>query len=677
MTPSVKATADLAPNPPAATGDLGAFERELDRVRLRALRTYARIEGREPDAEALTTRLAAVGGADAAERVHDLSARLGLEPDDVGLLWAVVAASIDPVLALHLPSTGPRRGGVNATGLSLAQYTAMVELDHARARRLALRVAGAHPLRVHGLVEPRVGQPLGPDTGLVAPIRVASYLSGDDTPDPALEAFGGLVDRPESPVLDGPSEALVTRLRQLANGPVCSPVVLLGRRGVGRRALVRIAADRPVAFVDLERVPRDRHGLGDALAALGREVLLGGALPLIAGLDELSGPGDDVDDRRREVARFVDRCRGAVFLTATRTVPRIETRQTPVRIDVPLPSARMRAALWRRALGDAAEGIDQDVGAAALRFQLGPGGIGAAVGSARAAAAAQGVSISASHLAEGVRSTIEERLQGLARRHSTALTWDDVVLPSDTAEQIEQLVARIRHSYLVLEEWGIGRHLPGPGVAALFSGSPGTGKTLVASLVAKALDLDLYRVDLSQIVSKWIGETEKQLEEVFAAAESGHAVLLFDEADALFAKRTEVKGATERYANLEINFLLQRLESFAGIAILTTNMEGSLDPAFRRRLAAHVKFPHPEEDERRQLWRRMLPQGAPLARDIDVEELAEAFPAFAGAHIRNAITTAAFLAAAEGSPISQAVLRRGAREETQAMGRIVKVESTL
>ena len=233
-------------------------------------------------------------------------------------------------------------------------------------------------------------------------------------------------------------------------------------------------------------------------------------------------------------------------------------------------------------------------------------------------------------------------------------------------------MARFRHAYQVQVEWQFNRHLAGPGIAALFSGPPGTGKTLVAGIIARELGLELYRVDLAQIVSKWIGETEKHLEAVFAAAEVGHAMLLFDEADALFAKRTEVRGATEKYANLEVNYLLQRIESFAGVALLTTNLDGSLDPAFRRRLAAHVQFPHPEEEEREALWRGLIPRPAPLDEHVDLADLAAAYPYFAGAHIRNAATTAAFFAAAEGTAITQALLRRAADEEARAMGRMVK-----
>jgi SpoVK/Ycf46/Vps4 family AAA+-type ATPase len=246
------------------------------------------------------------------------------------------------------------------------------------------------------------------------------------------------------------------------------------------------------------------------------------------------------------------------------------------------------------------------------------------------------------------------------------------VLPADTLDQVRSLIARVRYAPQVLDDWGFDRKLArGSGVAALFSGPPGTGKTMVAGLLARALDLELYQVDLSQVVSKWVGETEKQLARIFDAAEAGHALLLFDEADALFARRTDVKSAVDRYANLEVNYLLQRIESFGGIVVLTTNLDTSIDPALRRRLAAHIVFWRPEVAERAALFRKMLPPEAPVAADVDLEALARAYKEMTGANIRNAVIAAAFLAAAEGAAaITQEHLERAAKGEYRAMGRV-------
>jgi len=225
----------------------------------------------------------------------------------------------------------------------------------------------------------------------------------------------------------------------------------------------------------------------------------------------------------------------------------------------------------------------------------------------------------------------------------------------------------------VLHQWGFSSKLArGIGVAALFTGPPGTGKTMVAGIIARELDLELYQVDLSKVVSKWVGETEKQLARIFEAAEAGHALLLFDEADSLFARRTEVKAAIDRYANLEVNYLLQRIESFGGITILTTNMDTSIDPALRRRLAAHITFWPPDEKERETLWRRMIARDAPVQEPLDFMALSRAYPDMSGANIRNAVLAGAFLAASEQSPITQRHLERAGKGEYRAMGRIQK-----
>jgi SpoVK/Ycf46/Vps4 family AAA+-type ATPase len=254
-------------------------------------------------------------------------------------------------------------------------------------------------------------------------------------------------------------------------------------------------------------------------------------------------------------------------------------------------------------------------------------------------------------------------------------SWDDLVIADDTGDMIAALVGRVRHAHQVLDGWGYRTKIArGAGVAALFSGPPGTGKTMVAGLIARELDLELYQVDLSKIVSKWIGETEKNLSRIFDGAEQGHALLLFDEADSLFGQRSaETRGATDRYANLEVNYLLQRVEAFGGITILTTNMESAIDGALKRRLAAHIVFATPDEDERAHLWQRQTVTGAaPIANDVDHAELARSFPSMSGANIRNAAISAAFLAAAAGAPsITQEYLIRAARAEYRSMGHMV------
>jgi SpoVK/Ycf46/Vps4 family AAA+-type ATPase len=344
-----------------------------------------------------------------------------------------------------------------------------------------------------------------------------------------------------------------------------------------------------------------------------------------------------------------------------------------VRIRWDVAETEIRAALWRRIAERERVTLDGALDDLAQRYRVGPAAIERALASARVFQ--RGGALDATALATGLRHNIAERMSGLAQRVDVTQTWDDLVVAEDIADQIAALIGRIRHAHQVLGQWGYRSKIArGAGVAALFSGQPGTGKTMVAGLVARELDLELYQVDLSKIVSKWVGETEKHLAAVFDAAEEGHALLLFDEADALFGQRsTEVKGAVDRYANLEVNYLLQRIEGFGGITVLTTNLDTALDPAVRRRLASHIVFAPPDEEERARLWQRQIFTGsAPIARDVDCEALARTFPNMTGAHIRNAALAAAFLAAGDGDEqITSEHLVRAGRAEYRSMGHVL------
>jgi SpoVK/Ycf46/Vps4 family AAA+-type ATPase len=278
---------------------------------------------------------------------------------------------------------------------------------------------------------------------------------------------------------------------------------------------------------------------------------------------------------------------------------------------------------------------------------------------------------SAAHIEAGIRSVLDDRLAGLATRITVTQSWDDLILPDEQTTAVIELLARIRERRRVYEDWGFAEKVGrGLGVSALFSGPPGTGKTMCAGLIARDLGTELYQVDLSKLASKWIGETEKNLAALFDAAEAGHAILLFDEADAVFGKRTEVRSSNDRHANHETNYLLQRLESFAGICILTTNHEAAIDEAFRRRLSVHVRFPVPEADERKRLWCSMLPKAAPVEPELGLDQLGETY-VMSGGYIRNAVLRAAFLAADENTRITAPHLARAAQLEYEAMGKIV------
>lgn len=248
--------------------------------------------------------------------------------------------------------------------------------------------------------------------------------------------------------------------------------------------------------------------------------------------------------------------------------------------------------------------------------------------------------------------------------------FEEMVLPEEVTEALHDMIAMVGQRSQILERWGYQRHLGiSRGVSALFSGEPGTGKTMAASVVASELGLELIRIDLSQVVSKWVGETEKNLGKIFDEAQDAAAMLLFDEADALFGKRTEVKSAQDRYANLEVNYILQRMESFDGVSVLTTNFESSIDQALQRRLNFRVRFPEPEVAERAELWRKLLPPEIALG-DAPFDRLAERFE-MTGGYIKNAIVRAAVIAARERRALTIDDLWTGAHHEYAEMGKVL------
>ncbi|CAN5566510.1 hypothetical protein BH23ACT3_BH23ACT3_21770 [soil metagenome] len=260
-------------------------------------------------------------------------------------------------------------------------------------------------------------------------------------------------------------------------------------------------------------------------------------------------------------------------------------------------------------------------------------------------------------------------MEHLARRIRTTRSWDDIVLSPDRAELLRSLVDRYRYADRVYDEWGFSAS-PSRGLVALFSGPSGTGKTMATEIIAGALGLDVFKLDLSSVVSKYIGETEKNLEQIFDAASAGNLVLFFDEADALFGKRSEVKDARDRYANIEVSYLLQRLERYDGLVVLATNFEKNVDEAFVRRIHVRIEFAMPGIDERRAIWASNLPPGAPV-EGVDIDDLAARFE-LSGGSIKNAAVHAAFLAAASDRPITMETAVRGVARELRKMGRLLK-----
>ena len=268
------------------------------------------------------------------------------------------------------------------------------------------------------------------------------------------------------------------------------------------------------------------------------------------------------------------------------------------------------------------------------------------------------------------RAHSNQRLNRLALKVSPRYTWSDIVLPKEQMAQLRELLNYVKYRDLVYGEWGFEQKLSlGKGLNVLFSGVSGTGKTLAAEIMAHELGLDLYKIDLSMVVSKYIGETEKNLSAIFQEAKDSNAILFFDEAEALFGKRSEVKDAHDRYANIETAYLLQKMDEYEGIVILATNLRNNMDEAFTRRMQGTIDFPFPEEDHRRLIFEGIFPKRSPLSSDIDFAFVARQFK-LTGGNIKNIALHAAFLAAEDGKVISMAQIVRATKREFQKMGRL-------
>lgn len=367
-------------------------------------------------------------------------------------------------------------------------------------------------------------------------------------------------------------------------------------------------------------------------------------------------PGADDDALRRDaVQAFLRAVDGPMCVALRDTLPSIG--RPAVQVDVPKPDAAARITLWEQELS--ALGVSASTRRVAGQFVLGPSNIRAA------AVAAAGVITEGAQapeaLWEACRAQARPLLDDLAQRIEPRATWENLVLPEGQVQLLRQMTAHVRQRLRVYEDWGFARQSArGLGISGLFSGPSGTGKTMAAEVLANELGLDLYRIDISSVVSKFIGETEKNLRRVFDAADSGGAVLLFDEADALFGKRSEVKDSRDRYANIEVGYLLQRMEAYQGLALLTTNLRNNMDQAFLRRIRFSVRFPFPDQPERRLIWERVLP--AELPREgLDYDRLAQL--KVAGGNIRNIAMNAAFLAADEGGTLRMHHVLQAARAE--------------
>ena len=512
----------------------------------------------------------------------------------------------------------------------------------------------SRPLRHWRLIEVMSGDALT-TSALRIDERILHYVAGMRTLD---ERLRGLVDAAPAAGVMLPSELAVaqrvadslTARNEHAAWPLvrlCGQVAA-SRRSVAAAACAAIGLDLNV--VAAQAVPRGAAEIELFIRLWEREAALHGRC-LMLECEEFPGleaPGE------AGLKRLLETMRGPLFLSVRERIKPVEREIRS--FDVPLPSANEQVELWRHALGTALPALESEAETLVSHFSLDAGRIQAAI-----AEVATEPAPSAAALWEASRSQSRPRLEGLAQRIEPAAAWDDLVLPDKQKKLLAQIAVHVRQRSKVLNAWGFAtKNGRGLGVSALFSGPSGTGKTMAGEALANELKLDLYRIDLSQVISKYIGETEKNLRRVFDAADEGAAILLFDEADALFGKRSEVKDSHDRYANIEVSYLLQRMETYRGLAILTTNRKDALDAAFMRRIRFAVEFPFPEAAQRAQIWQKAFPQQTPT-EGLRIDRLARL--SAAGGNIQNIAMGAAFLAADAGEPVRMSHLLLAAQTE--------------
>ncbi|HVT16396.1 MAG TPA: AAA family ATPase [Thermoanaerobaculia bacterium] len=532
------------------------------------------------------------------------------------------------------------------------------------------------------------GEPGAPGTAAARPFRLdermAAYLLGVNRID---ERAAALLRPVLAAPLAPPQRELADRLAlwlQTGSARERWPIVnLTGPAGSGRKEVARALCDAlgvSLQRLDPARLPAPGPERDQALHLLEREAVL---LQMAFYLE--AGPTDPADRAAATaLEEVVDRLSVLLFVGSAERFP---TVRESVVARLPALDAGARQALWREALagvlycpdGRPDGPLDGHLQEIVQQFDLGQEGISRAVAAARDLAglrapraprlAENAVAIAPGDLWQACREQAAGHLDALARRLAPCHTWDDIVLPDDAVRQLHEIAGQVACRSRVYEDWGFGAKLSrGRGISALFSGPSGTGKTMAAEVLAGHLDLDLYRIDLSSVVSKYIGETEKNLRRVFDEAERSGAILFFDEADALFGKRSEVKDSHDRYANIEISYLLQRMEEYRGLAILATNLRSHLDQAFLRRLRFLVDFPFPDAAQRQRIWQRVFPPQAAV-EGLDWAALARL--EVPGGNIKNIALNASFLAAGEGGPVRMEHALRAARREYVKIEKLV------
>ena len=617
----------------------------------------AHVEGliaRAGEVEALSAAVVAGWPRDPLQPLGRIARWLNADPGELTLLALAVAPHLDGALARSYDALAPR------AGFTLGLLLDLAAVDEPARLALAARLGEPRSAVAIGALEIDPGVGLSVTAVIRVPASIVAAVRGAPVAPPPL--IHEVVAAGRVPSVD---------LQAIGLPDLRRSVLVVGPSPWAMHTIGRALAGRHQRWLWTASPPPD-NALDQGWTRLVRDAGLAGAL-IECDLAPEREPDPVVIHRRLAAAVRASRRLDVPMLLYT---PDEDPVPTSVARDVTVvallglkPSAGTQLAQVR---------LEQDgvVNAAAIVAEtIAPLAVGIGQVEAIVEAHHRGLLTDPSAAAQAeVGEALRPRLGNLVERVARRIGWDALVIPDDVRQRLREIVLYRRHADQVYRGWGLGKHITGEGIAVLFSGPPGTGKTLAASVIATELGIALYRVDLSRIVSKWVGETEKNLARLFAEAKHGHAVLLFDEADSLFGKRTEVKSSVDRYANLEVNFLLQKLDHFDGVAILTTNALQGIDEAFLRRLQFRVTFDAPDHDARVVLWKAHLPAAEHLDASVDLDEIGDRYE-FSGGNIRNAAIRAAFLAAEAGTAITQAHLRSASITESEELGNVVKRSS--
>ena len=448
---------------------------------------------------------------------------------------------------------------------------------------------------------------------------------------------------------------------------------LHGMEGIGQRDLAMAICqlqERKLLLVDGHALNVSDGSADKQLLLLLRESVLLQAPLLIENIDAWLRENTNMIGRLSSLPTLLNKLSPLIF-TSSQKPWSITGGSTLTIINVPvsLPNADQNELLWKQALaGLCFDAADSEILRLTQQFQLSPQKINL-VSKQLHMQAVNGI-LSPPALAAACRNASHHNLTELSIKVKAHYRWDDLILPADIKLQLKNICAQVRFRRQVFDDWGFADKLPyGRGLSAMFSGTPGTGKTMAAQVLAQDLQLDLFKIDLSGVVSKYIGETEKNLSRVFSEAQASNAILFFDEADALFGKRTDVSDAHDRYANIEVSYLLQKMEDYDGVVILATNLRNNIDEAFIRRIRFIFEFPFPNSDNRKEIWKSSIPTATPIADEIDFQWLADRVKV-AGGNIKNIVLNAAFNAAQQQDSLGMCHLLEGCKQEFQKIGKL-------